>query len=259
MLYLILIEYLYLKLQESRHNVVVVKAYVNSGLKKRILGGIEVGMTEVIDDLKKSLRTHEDEISIYTDQGKRLSFLLKSTGLNQFMKVGALRKAWSDTIDDIKVDNRYKNITIKLFDSTILDKNTQWIGLPYNPDDEKKKPKKQKLRTDSRNNRENDPSKFVAGPKFGVVKDGYRPLPSRGSFRWRQNPYPDRGYWMIYDQGYLGDGISYYPSHFITQAMSEVLGESIGRLYAYDNTLTLSSRLLHKIEKVVAKNINARR
>ena len=229
-----------------------ITATVSPSLNRRITKGIERGMQEIIDNMKKELINAENNISIYSDEGKRLSTLLKRNGLDITMNPGSLRKAWEKTVNDIKLE---PNLSFKIFDSTIMDRETPWMGLTYNPDDNKRKSKKQIIREDARVNNTSNIN-FVAGPYSGIVKDGYRPLPSRGSFKWSTNPYPDRGYWMIYDQGYLSNGISYVPSNFIKTGLYNILGESVGRLYAYDNNMKFSSRIINKIEKAIAKSIN---
>jgi hypothetical protein len=232
-----------------------IQVTVNPNLKRRITKGIRLAMDNIISDIKSDLKNVESNISIYADEGKRLSVLLKKSGLRNSMYPGALRDAWVETVDNIKVVETSKGLSIDLFDSTILDKGTPWYGLPRNPDDKTKKSKKQIIRRDDRNTATVN-IRESAADFGGIVVDGYRPLPSRGSFKWTINPYPGNGYWKIYDQGYLGGGISYYPRNFIHTALFSILGESTGRIYAYDNALKFSSRLIKKIEKNIANRIN---
>jgi hypothetical protein len=176
------------------------KLKVSVDIDRKLKGQIIKGMTEAAQDMvwyiKETLKT--TDLDEWSNSGP-LQESLKKRGLDVYTTPGQLDATWKDMIDNIRLDRRFNKITFSVFDQVAMDKGTLWVGA--------------------------DNGRVIQG-------GGKRPLPDYGKgFSWKYNPYPERGYWLIYEQG----AGAYYGRRDITNAYKKIFGESAYTIIAEPN------------------------
>ena len=85
-------------------------------------------------------------------------------------------------------------------------------------------------------------------------------MPSAGGFKWAQNPFPNYGYWLLYEQGTLSKGITYMGHHFIKDAYNEIFGTSANRMITATGAgdIKFSASFLNKFNRYITNEINSR-
>jgi len=199
-----------------------IKIERDAKLEGQIIKGVYEGAMKALEELKVDLHMYEP--AVWGNDGP-MQDTLEAVGLAAFTKPEALLNAWNATIDTIKVDKRYKQLTINIFNPIFLDEGTLWVGI--NEPIRDFSPKAEwKPRGDIKNKRE----KY--GDRYPIYNGGYRPIGrGKGSgWTWELNPYPNNGYWMLYEQGW-----GQYKAHnFIKNAYSTMFGASIGNMFTDD-------------------------
>ena len=236
---------------------VKVKIKVPKELYESIRLGTEKAAERVLADVRNELAKYTPEV--YQDYGAELSNMLKSAGIEPV--AGAMLTAWGQTIDDIDLDRRFKDCTLKLFDARHLQRGTAWVGTTKKPFTFKTS---NKPRLDSGYGKR---QQLKIGNLGAAVQDdnAYRPLPAANkvsvgkkvsSFVWAPNPYQGYGYWLLYEQGYHSGGIAYEGRFFIRDAYSSILGINANRMFTgTDTTLTLNQRMVTKLKTYMANEI----
>jgi len=206
-------------------NPVRLKIELDKTLEKRIIKGIHEGMAVVTSRMKADLYESSEQLMANNRLAKfnwsnytgKLRKMMELTDLHQSLATvpGKLRESWYKTIDNIKVDRRYNDIVVNIFNDKQLEEGTPWIGLTPKP------------RTRVWNNEtEGEWKGKISNNVSTVYNAGYRPLPTSRGLEWSLNPYPGRGYWVLYEQGYG----RYDSHHFIKESYRRILDNSEGLL-----------------------------
>lgn len=237
---------------------VKVKVKVNPKLYEAIRKGANAAAERTLADLRKGLATYTPEV--YQDYGAELSNMLKRAGIEPV--AGALLAAWGKTIDEVKLDRRYRKCTMKIFDAKYLQAYTPWIGTTLKPRTRKRS---DEPRLDAGYGKQ---QQINLGDLGAAVQDdgAYRPLPAAtamsiggasSSFVWSPNPYQGYGYWLLYEQGYHGGGVAYEGRFFIRDAYSGILDVDANRMFHVDGgTLGLNQRITGRMARYMAEAIN---
>lgn len=211
-------------------------------LKGEIIKGINEGAIKFVQDLKTDLINRQPP-DVWSATGP-MADQLANTGLNEFTHPGKLAAAWLETISDIKIDKRYNSVVMNLFNSKVLDEQTVWIGLQKRPKDFKPK-----FAT-----RENTRKRKSRAQAAAIFNGGYRPI-GRGKgqgWTWELNPYPDNGYWLLYEQGWG----AYQPHNFIKDAYYNAFGMSSANLFGEMGDVAFDNNAIANMTSLIVNTIN---
>ena len=146
---------------------------------------------------------------------------------------GKLREAWINTLDDIKMDRRYKGKAVfNLFNSRHLQESTPWVGISDNIYNKGKRGEK------------------IRNTELTMSDAAIRPIGSSKNFKWMSNPYAGYGYWMLYESGYE---TSYNEHSYIRPAYSSLLGNSSERILDETARLEFSPEFLKLCQDEASK------
>jgi len=215
-------------------------------LKKEIINGINIGSERYVKKLKNNLKNGQQP-AVWDNDGN-MQNILEFTGLSKYTYAGRLKNAWDQTIDNIKVDRRYNNVVMNLFNSRILDEQTVWIGLQKRPKDYIPMTKSKKSNTTTE-----DPSNIHASV---IYNGGYRPI-GRGTgkgWTWELNPYPDSGYWLLYEQGWG----QYAPKNFIKNSFANAFGPSSANVLGQNGEVIFNSEEIKIMNNMIVDEINSK-
>ena len=231
-------------------------AKITAQIQRGIRNGVKVSTERMRDKLMQSV-----DPAVYVDRGGALSKMLALTGLDKHTKSNALLTAWKRTITEIKTVRAKQAMKIRLFDSTTLDRDTIWMGLSKPP----LFARQENVGTEADKWRDLDRTRgsktrtTMRTRKLGsIVQNGYRPLPSAEArrFVWRKNPYSGNGYWLLYEQGYTGRGVSYKPSNFIHNAYHSLLGNDVARMFSKGSKLKLNTFTTSMTNRNIVEYVN---
>jgi len=218
-------------------------------IRKEIQKGIEEGVERFIGKVKYDLID-----SAWPDRWRHtgpMEIALAGQGLDSLTYAGRLQEAWGDTIQNIRIDKRRNNVVLNLFNSEILDEKTVWIGLKYRPGGKGKA----KTQWQPGEHKQAGPVPKMRVP--AVFNGGYRPI-GRGKgkgWTWELNPYPEHGYWLLYEQGWG----QYKPHNFIKEAYGHALfGASAAQLVSLQGSdVTFTQKAIEQLGKDMVNKINA--
>lgn len=212
-------------------------------LNDQIIKGINTGAEKYVSKLKESLKNGEQP-NEWKSEGSMQNALIK-TGMDNFTYPGRLLQAWNETIDNIKIDKRSNNVVMNLFNSRILDERTVWIGLKnrpieYNKNREKKESTRRK--------------RSISGTVPAIYNGGYRPI-GRGKgngWTWELNPYPENGYWLLYEQGWG----QYQPHNFIKNSYVTAFGVSVADMLNESGNVAFDLGAIQRMKTLITDSIN---
>ena len=231
-----------------------------NNIHAQIARGIRSGTKQATESLRKTLIQGPDP-AVYQSRGGALSTMLELTGLDKYTKSEALLNAWNETLANIKAVQVKNGMRVSLFNSEPLDRGTIWMGLSKPPLFSHPKT----IGNDADKWRDLDRTRGsktrtgIRSRKLGaIIQDGFRPLPSAEArrFVWRQNPYKGYGYWLLYEQGYTGRGVSYKPSNFIHNSYQPILGSDVATMFKPDAKIGLHSFKKFMWENKMVADIN---
>lgn len=213
-------------------------AKIDTKLNSKFINGIYEGAKKVLEVMSDKLATEMPDV--WSASG-RMQEELEIVGLDTYTKPEALRMAWWKTIEEVKIDRRYNQITINLFNSRTLDEDTKWIGTNDIPLFNTKIVDGEWKTTGLSNN-----------VSLLLGDSAYRPI-SNGPNKywyWNQNPYPGHGYWMLYEQGSGG----YEPRNFIKTAYNYMFGTSVANLFN-ESGVKFNDDVMKKFNDKITKKI----
>jgi len=219
-----------------------IKVKKDHRLDGQIMKAIQKGAIAAINEMKVELKMYEP--AVWKNRGA-MQDTLEKVGLAEFTKPKALANAWHQTIDNVKVDRRYNDLTINIFNSRFLDEGTLWVGInepirDFSPKTEWK----------PRGDISNRKDKY--GSRYPIYNGGYRPISKSGKgWTWELNPYPNNGYWMLYEQGWGG----YAAHNFIKNAYSTMFEASVGNMFN-ESGIKFSEKSIKKFSTRINAAIN---
>ena len=169
---------------------------------------------------------------------------LEASGLDRAGNTnpGRLKEGFFNTIRNIKVDQRKTNsISFNLFNDRILDESTPWVGVSPKPIERKFLDQATKEWTVK-----------IVNKVQPTLNHGFRPL--AGKMKWYANPYPGKGYWLLYEQGWIGSG---YESRDYIKQTYDVVFDNAFKLLGDGKSLKFKPKYTNKLANIITEYVNA--
>ncbi len=239
---------------------------VSPRLRSKVYQGMVEGSKETLHYLKSRLRKTEPRH--YIDHGGLLSKMLIDNGLEP--DSGSLARGWADTITSMTMYSGKNVISWGLFNSRKLNEATPWIGIGAKPKQWTGANREINFKSPSLNPKGSEIN-FSIGANILINDGAYRPLPSMipirtlyqngisiiSPFTWESNPYPNNGYWLLDELGYMGNGIAYHGTGFIRDAYYPIIGIDSSQMLADGkHRFALSQDSWTKLRRNVTYQIN---